>query len=128
MIFYDFEVFQEDWLVVLIDPSKKQTTEIVNDSEQLQRFYNENKNDIWVGFNSRHYDQYILKGILLGFDPKKINDWIMVKRKKGWQYSSLFQNIQLNDYDVKLGIDRGLKFFEGCMGSMIKESSVNHSN
>lgn len=124
MIFYDFEVFQEDWLVVLIDPSKKQETDIVNDREQLQRFYDENKNDIWVGFNSRHYDQYILKGILLGFDPKKINDWIIVKGKAGWEYSSLFRNIPLNNYDVMNGVDRGLKFFEGCMGSMIKESSV----
>ena len=124
MIFYDFEVFKEDWLVVLIDPSKKQITEIVNDPEQLSKFYEENKNDIWVGFNSRHYDQYILKGILLGFDPKKINDWIIVKEKDGWQYSSLFKKIQLNNYDVMGNVDRGLKFFEGCMGSMIKESSV----
>ena len=67
MIFYDFEVFKEDWLVVLIDPSKRQVTEIVNDPDHLSRFYEENKHDIWVGFNSRHYDQYILKGILLGF-------------------------------------------------------------
>lgn len=124
MIFYDFECFAFDWLVVLIDPSKKQVTEIVNDREQLQRFYEENKNDIWVGFNSRHYDQYILKGILLGFDPKKINDWIIVKGKAGWEYSSLFRNIPLNNYDVMNGVDRGLKFFEGSMGSMIKESSV----
>lgn len=125
MIFYDFEVFQEDWLVVLIDPSKKQETDIINDPEHLQRFYEENKHDIWVGFNSRHYDQYILKGILLGFDPKKINDWIIVKGKDGWQYSSLFRNIRLNNYDVMGNVDRGLKWFEGSMGSMIKESSID---
>lgn len=124
MIFYDFEVFKEDWLVVLIDPSKKQITEIINNPEQLSHFYEENKDDIWVGFNSRHYDQYILKGILLGFDPYKINEWIITKGKDGWQYSSLFKKIQLNNYDVMGNVDRGLKFFEGCMGSMIKESSV----
>ena len=125
MIFYDFEVFLHDWLVVLIDPSKKQVTEIVNDPEHLSRFYEENKNDIWVGFNSRYYDQYILKGILLGMDPKKINDWIIVKEKEGWKFSSLFRNISLNNYDVMTGVDRGLKWFEGSMGSMIKESSVD---
>jgi DNA polymerase len=118
-------VFRFDWLVVLIDPSKKQITEIVNDPEHLSRFYEENKHDIWVGFNSRHYDQYILKGILLGFDPKKINDWIIVKGKDGWQYSSLLRNIRLNNYDVMGNVDRGLKWFEGSMGSMIKESSVD---
>ena len=125
MIFYDFECFQYDWLVVLIDPSKRQETVIVNDPEHLQRFYEENKHDIWVGFNSRHYDQYILKGILLGFDPKKINDWIIVKGKDGWQYSSLMRTIPLNNYDVMGSVDRGLKWFEGSMGNMIKESSVN---
>ena len=125
MIFYDFEVFKEDWLVVLIDPSKKQITEIVNDPDKLLAFYEANKDDIWVGYNSTHYDQYILKGILLGMDPKKINDWIIVKKKDGWRYSSLFRTIPLNNYDVANRTDRGLKFFEGCMGSMIKESSVD---
>ena len=125
IIFYDFEVFKEDWLVVLIDPSKKQVTEIVNDPEHLSRFYEENKHDIWVGYNSTHYDQYIMKGILLGMDPKKINDWIIMKKKDGWRYSSLFRTIPLNNYDVANRTDRGLKFFEGCMGSMIKESSVD---
>ena len=125
IIFYDFEVFKEDWLVVLIDPSKKQETVVVNDPDHLSRFYEENKHDIWVGFNSRHYDQYILKGILLGMNPKKINDWIIVKEKEGWKYSSLFKKIPLNNYDVMGNVDRGLKFFQGCMGSMIKESSVS---
>lgn len=124
MIFYDFEVFLHDWMVVLIDPTKQTETDIINDPEKLSAFYEENKHDIWVGFNCRHYDQYILKGILLGMDPKKINDWIIVKGKDGWQYSSLFRKIQLNNYDVMGNVDRGLKFFEGCMGSMIKESSI----
>ena len=119
------EVFQEDWLVVLIDPSKRQETMIANDVEKLTAFYEENKNDIWVGFNSRHYDQYILKGILLGMNPKKINDWIIVKDKEGWKYSSLFRKIPLNNYDVMGAVDRGLKWFEGSMGSMIKESSIS---
>lgn len=121
----DFEVYLEDWLVVLIDPSKKQETVIVNDPDHLQRFYEENKHDIWVGYNSNHYDQYILKSVLLGMDPKKVNDWIIKKDRPGWQYSSLFKKIPLNNYDVMGNVDRGLKFFEGCMGSMIKESSIS---
>lgn len=124
MIFYDFEVFKEDWLVVLIDPSKKQITEIVNDPDKLSTFYEENKNDIWVGYNNNHYDQYILKAILLGFDPKKVNDWIIVKKKDGWRYSSLFRDIQMINYDVMLGNDKGLKILEGFMGNDIRESSV----
>lgn len=124
MLFYDFEVFKEDWLVVIIDMTKKKEYVIINDSEKLEKVYNENVNDIWVGFNSRHYDQYILKGILCGFDPKRINDYIIVKGNPGWKFSSLFRNIPLNNYDVMSNIDRGLKSFEGFMGNDIKESSV----
>lgn len=124
IIFYDFECFQYDWLVVLIDPSKRQETVIVNDPDHLSRFYEENKHDIWVGFNNNHYDQYILKAILLGMDPKKVNDWIIVKQKDGWRYSSLFRNIKMINYDVMLNNDKGLKILEGFMGNDIRESSV----
>lgn len=124
ILFYDFEVFKEDWLVVIIDMGNKKEHVIINDAAELERIYNENINNIWVGFNSRHYDQYILKGILCGFDPKKINDFIIAKGQPGWKFSSLFRNIPLINYDVMLGTDRGLKSFEGFMGNNIKESSV----
>jgi len=97
---------------------------LINDPEGLEQLYTENRKDIWAGFNSRHYDQYILKGILCGFDPKKINDFIILKDKPGYQYSSLFRNYPLNNYDVMNNIDRGLKTFEGFMGNDIKETSV----
>lgn len=125
ILFYDFEVFQEDWLVVIIDMRERKEHVIINDSEQLEALYHANKNNIWVGFNSRHYDQYILKGILCGFDPKEINDFIIVLDRPGWQFSKAFNKIQLNNYDVMTGVDRGLKVYEGFMGNMIKESSVS---
>lgn len=124
MVFYDFEVFCCDWLVVINDVINKKETVIVNDATQLQQFYDEHINDIWVGFNSRHYDQYILKGILCGFEPKKINDFIIVKQKPGWKFSGMFRDIPLINYDVMLNTDRGLKSFEGFMGNDIKETSV----
>ena len=124
MLFYDFEVFKYDWLTVIIDMTKKQEHIIINDPEKLEWIHKENMNEIWTGFNSRHYDQYILKGILCGFDPKKINDYIIAKGNPGWKFSSLLRNIKLINYDVMTGIDRGLKTFEGFMGNNIKESSV----
>ena len=117
-------MFNYDWLVVLIDMNSQQVTEIVNDPEQMQQFYEEHKNDIWVGFNSRHYDQYILKAILCGFNPKEVNDFIIVQDEPGWKFSSLFRKIPLNNYDVMFEKDPGLKVFEGFMGNNIKESSV----
>ncbi len=124
MLFYDFEVFKEDWLVVIIDMKNKKEHVIINNPEELEKIYQDNINEIWVGFNSRHYDQYILKGILCGFNPKRINDYIILKGNPGWKFSSLFRNIPLNNYDVMMSIDRGLKSFEGFMGNNIKESSV----
>lgn len=124
ILFYDFEVFKYDWLVVIMDMTEKKETVIVNDVDALEAFYQSKINDIWAGFNSRNYDQWILKGILCGFDPKKINDYIIVKGNPGWKYSSLFRGMQLYNYDVMANIDRGLKVFEGFMGNNIKETSV----
>ena len=124
MLFYDFEVFKYDWLVVILDMDAQKEHVIVNEEEQLRDFYEHHKDDIWVGFNSRNYDVYILKSILLGLSPKQCNDWIIVKDKAGWSFSSAFSKIPLNNYDVMQGIDRGLKVFEGFMGNDIRESSV----
>ncbi|MFA9375574.1 MAG: hypothetical protein ACERKZ_02355 [Lachnotalea sp.] len=124
MLFYDFEVFKHDWLVVVIDMTNKKEHVIINSKVELEALYEANKYDIWVGFNSRHYDQYILKGILCGFDPKKINDWIILKGKAGWQYSSLFNKVQLNNYDTIPNPPIGLKTLEGFMGNDIKETEV----
>lgn len=124
IVFYDFEVFQNDWLVVALDMTEQREHVIINDVEGLERFYNDHKRDVWVGFNSRNYDQYILKGILAGFNPKEINDFIIVQGNRGWQFSDTFRRIPLYNYDVMQNIDRGLKVFEGFLGSNIKESSV----
>lgn len=124
MIFFDFEVFLFDWLGVFIEPDKQRETVIVNNPEELENYYSKNKEEIWVGFNSRQYDQYILKGILAGFDPKEINDYIIIKDCPGWSYSSLLRQFPLNNYDVMQNIDRGLKVFEGFMGNDIRETSV----
>lgn len=125
MLFYDFEVFKYDWLVVVKNMTTRTTHKIVNSPEELEALYEDNKKEIWSGFNSRHYDQYILKGILCGFDPKKVNDYIILKGNPGWKFApTMFRNIPLLNYDVMLGTDRDLKSFEGFMGNNIKETSV----
>lgn len=125
MLFYDFEVFKYDWLVVIKDTESKTTTTIVNDPDKLKQFYKEHKNDIWAGYNSRSYDQYILKGILCGFNPADINNHIIVKKLGGWEYSSLLHQIQLYNYDVMVNKFFGLKQLEGFMGNDIRETTVD---
>jgi len=124
MIFYDFEVFKHDWLVVLIDLDAKKETVIINDRDQLQRFYDQHKGVIWAGTNRRHYDQYILKAILCGFDPKEVNDWIIVEERPGYRFSSLLRNFPLINYDVMPNPPISLKTLEAFMGHSIKETSV----
>lgn len=124
MLFYDFEVFAYDWLVVVMDMIAKKTHVIINSPEELEALYMENVKRIWSGFNTRHFDQYIFKGILCGFNPKKISDYIIVKGNPGWKFSSLFKQFPLWNYDVMLGTDGSLKSFEGFMGNNIKETSV----
>ena len=123
MLFYDFEVFQEDWLVVINNPLTDEIIAIVNDRDQLQWFYDKHKNDVWIGYNSRHYDKFILKGILAGLNPYKISQHIIEKKEHGSSYSSLMRNIQVFDFDVKTTMN-GLKQLEGFMGESIKETTV----
>lgn len=124
IIFYDFEVFKEDWLAVFIDVTLRKEYVIVNDPDKLKALYEANIKDIWVGFNNRHYDQYIMKGILLGMNPKRINDWIILEEREGWQFSRAFNRVPMINYDVMPNPPIGLKTMEGFLGSNIKETGV----
>lgn len=123
--FYDFEVFKHDWMVVVINPVTHDERVIINDADALTALYEGHKREIWVGYNNLHYDQFIFKGILCGFDPKAINDFIIVEGHKGWQYSSLLRKVYMVNYDVfHPRTDRGLKTHEAYLGNDICETTV----
>ena len=122
--FYDFEVFKHDWLVVIINPIEKTVIKIANDRQALESYYSEHSEEIWIGYNNRRYDQYIMRAILLGMNPKEVNDWIIVDNKPGWQYSSSFRQIRMINFDTMLRMDGGLKSLEAFMGNDIRETSV----
>lgn len=123
--FYDFEVFAHDWMVVVINPVRRDETVIINDPDRLAAIYDERKGEIWVGYNNLHYDQYIFKAILLGMDPKEVNDWIIAKGRKGWEFSRAFYDVKMVNWDTfHPKIDRGLKTLEAYMGNDIRETSV----
>lgn len=124
MIFADFEVFAYDWILCAVDPVERKEYTIVNNKYELETLYYKYRNDIWVTYNGRDYDQYILKAILCGFNPKEVNDWIIVKDRKGWEFSSLFNKIPLNLFDVMPNPPIGLKTLEGFLGNNIHETSV----
>lgn len=124
LVFYDFEVFRYDWLVVFINPYKQETTVVINDPELLEQFYNKNKQSIFAGYNTRHYDQYVFKGILCGFDAWEINDFIINKKMPGWRFSDILNHVSLYNYDVAKLNDGGLKTLESYLGNNIQETSV----
>lgn len=124
LIFFDFEVFKFDWMVVLIDYETRIKKVIINDRSELVRIYYKHKNDIWIGFNSRNYDTTILKGIVLRKNPKELSDKLIKEGLKPFQIDKKLHNLELISYDTMVDGNSSLKQLEGMMGHMIKESDV----
>ena len=124
LVFFDFEVFKFNWLVVFANPFKKDETVIVDDPEALRVFYEKNKNKIFVGYNCSNYDSYIFKGILAGFNPWEINDHIINKGLKGYQFSNTLRAYPLITYDL-IQLNTSLKQLEAMQGHNVYESEVD---
>lgn len=127
LIVYDVEVFCEDWLVVFKDTETGKYTIVHNDNEELKQCITED--NIYVGFNSKHYDQFIIKAICCGFVPqevKAVNDYL-IGGGQGWEYPALrdfffrFNNVDIKD-DMQMGLS--LKAIEGHLGLSVEESTV----
>lgn len=122
MLFFDMEVFTHDWLLVTFNG--KDFTYIENNTKLLQQYYQDHKHDLWIGYNCKGYDQYIIKGLLLGINPKIINDWIIKEGKAGWQFTNKFKDIELNIYDCMV-FGKSLKQLESYLGVNIHETDVD---
>ena len=122
--FVDFEVFKHDWLCVIANPITQTETVIVNDPEELRDYYNKFKREIFIGYNIREYDSWIFKGILAGFNPYEINEHIITKGLKGYQFSNVLKEYPLNTYDL-LQLNTSLKQLEAFQGHSIYESDVD---
>ena len=122
MLFFDCEVFARDWLVVTFNG--KDFTYIENDRELLQQYYQDHKHELWVGYNIKNYDQYIIKSILLGYNPKLVNDFIIKQGKAGWMFTDEFKKIELNIYDCMV-FGKSLKQLESYLGVNIHETDVD---
>ena len=126
---YDCEVSKYDWLVVFKEKSSGEYTVIHNDNEMVKEFITED--GIYLGFNSKHYDQFIIKAIVADFSPqdiKTLSDWLVNSEGNGWQYPPLqdiyfkFNNIDIRD-DTQIGLS--LKAIEGHFGLSVEETTVD---
>ena len=121
--FIDFEVYPKLWCCTIINPITQTEAAIVNDKQLLTDYYHKFKNEVFVTFNGRQYDDYIFKAILCGFNPWGMNDWIINKKRKGWEFSSLLNKVKLNTFDCMIGFN-GLKTLEAFSGMSIEETTI----
>ena len=125
IISYDFEVFSKAkwWCVTFIDVNTNERTTIINNSKQLKEYWSKHQTDIFIGYNNKGYDQWIMKAILLNQNPFKVNDGITMEDKAPYKLVKNYKSIQMINYDISDKI-HSLKQYEGFMGSMIKETDV----
>ena len=125
---YDTEVFAHDFVVVFKDRDTGEHIVIHNDNRAVRDFISDDA--IYCGFNTKHYDQYIIKAICAGLSPEEIklvNDWI-IGGGQGWQCPLLdgvffrFNNVDIMD-DMQMGLS--LKAIEGHLGMSIEETDVD---
>lgn len=126
---FDIEVTAYDWLVTFKEVRTGKYFDVWNDNELVRQYIKDN-NTILCGFNNKHYDNYILKAILMGFsnaEVKAVNDAI-IGGKNGWELPQLsnakiyFDSMDLMD-DMQAGIS--LKYIEGSLGQRIVESDID---
>ena len=125
---FDYEVFAHDWLVVFKDIESGAYLVAHNDNElvksimELQPFL--------IGFNNKHYDQFIHKAVLTDASPEEIkglNDYI-IHDGNGWEHPLVagakvyFDQADLMD-DCQVGLS--LKAIEAHLGMDIRETTVS---
>lgn len=116
---YDFEVFPNDWMCVILNLANNKIIRILNDKERLQSALS--SKDILVGFNNYFYDDIILWAIMTDQNPYEVSQQIIsgeFRRKVSCGHLTL---------DVKQElVNKGLSLKEAManMGLSIHETPV----
>lgn len=127
---YDTEVFLHDWIAVFKVRGSPEWSIFHNDRELLAEFLNEHSDDLFIGFNSKSYDRYILTGICGGLDNetlKELSDYIVTDHQ-GFTFPALdgiyfrFNNVDIRD-DMQQGLS--LKAIEAHLMMDIQETEVD---
>lgn len=130
IVVVDTEVFSHDWIVVFYDTGYNQWSVYHNDNRGVLDYMSQ-PDTIFCGYNSKHYDNHVLKAIACGADPtlvKEISDFIITKDRPGWEHWYLrrnkfwFDSFDLMD-DTQVGTS--LKHIEAHLGWNIEETQVD---
>lgn len=123
IILHDYEVYKFNTLFgcYIIQDNKKTLFQTWNLLE-IQHFYENHKNDIWVGWNNMYYDDLITEAIVKGKDPYKVSKYII---NNNYRKTA---NIDLLSYDIMntgLGKSVSLKLTELISGKSIETTDVS---
>lgn len=130
IIVVDTEVFRYDFFAIFFDTTDLSWSVFHNDNLGVRQYLSQ-QNVVFCGYNSKGYDQHILKAIACGATPelvKEINDFIIVQERPGWEHWFLkqnrfwFDNFDLMD-DTQVGTS--LKHIEAHLGLAIEETEVD---
>ena len=117
IILFDFEVFKQDTLLgaLLLNNESYDTYQTWN-LDETRQFYQEHKNDIWIGHNNSGYDNFILQSIVRGSDERMVkmtsDSIIHGNRKK-------YLDIQLYYYDLIMNQLLKVNSFKQCYKIMV---------
>lgn len=124
---YDIEVFKKDNLFVFRDYFTKEWTVIHNDLQTLRKFYLENRDSLFVGYNSHSYDSNVMRAYLQGKNPFHVSKAIIESDDRALAYK-MFDTKKTPLFGMDLYQDnRGfsLKEHSAFMGINIKETEVD---
>lgn len=124
---YDIEVFKHDNLFVFRDYFTKEWIVIENDLNALRSFYLENRDSLFIGYNSASYDNNVLRATLQGKNPYHVSKAIIESDDRGLVYK-MFDTKKTPVFGMDLYQDnRGfsLKEHSAFMGINIKETEVD---
>lgn len=130
IVVYDIEVFRYDWFVIFYDVSTNEWSVFHNDNRGV-RGYMLQPDRIFCGFNSKHYDDWVVKAICCGVSNeivKNINDFIINEERPGWEHWFIRQNrFHFSSFDLMddTQVGTSLKHIEAHMGWNIEETEVD---
>ena len=130
VLIYDFEVFRQYWLLTIIDAAHPEGL-FIETIPALKAAYDERAAYVWAGYNSKHYDRFILGGLYKGLSKADLcqlsQELIGDNRsKKHWRYLiNGMQSYDVAGYAMIGGKPQySLKQLEAFMGHNIEESAI----
>jgi len=120
ILIYDFEVFKKFWCVVILSADGIRA---ITDQKEFVEYYDAHRDFIWIGYNSNHYDKFILGAVYNGCSNSELylasQDLVEDgKTKRGGGPPQGFVSYDTGDRFYSL------KQLEAFMGYSIEESSI----